>query len=64
MFHKIQLSCEAILAYITINWQPTLGSIMSVIGTIYYIGILKINVVNKEYEGSWKKFFKALIKGL
>ncbi len=36
--------------------------ILSVFGTIYFISMLKMNVVNTLYEGSWVQFIKSWFK--
>lgn len=36
--------------------------ITSIIASVYFAAMLKINVVDVKYGGSWIKFFKALFK--
>lgn len=62
MIHKIQAGIDASFLFITIRWQPLFGFISLLIYAVYYLAMLKINVVNKEYDGSWKKFLKSIIK--
>jgi hypothetical protein len=36
-----------------------LGALVALITIIYYGSMLKVNVVNKVYDGSWIKYFKS-----
>lgn len=62
MIHKIQSVIEPCFVLIAISFQPILGAISAVAASIYYISVLKINVVDKKYGGSWKAFVKSIFK--
>lgn len=53
-------------AFIYMLAQPMLPHFLSVISSIvvivYFISMLKLNVVDKKYQGKWKAFFKAWFK--
>ncbi|SEA13093.1 hypothetical protein [Bizionia paragorgiae] len=44
------------------------GNILAGIGSaciiLYYLSMLKINVINKEYQGRWKNYFTSFIRPL
>lgn len=63
MIHgKVQHTIEAILLGITIHWQPLFGMLASSAAIIYYLAMLKMNVVDKLYGGSWRRYFKQIFK--
>lgn len=62
MIHKIQHFFEAVAVLLTIHWQPVFGVLAGMAATLYHISMLKINVVNKGYEGSWKKYILSIFK--
>lgn len=62
IMHKIIQSFEPAFIALSIHWQPLFGIVMSSFGTVYYIGMIKTNIVDKKYSGSWKEFFKSLFK--
>lgn len=64
MIHKIELAMQSLFIFLSIHWQPVLGAAMSVVGTVYYLSVLKVNVVDVKFNGSWKRYFKSLLKGL
>lgn len=42
---------------------PNLFSIvLSTVGTIYFLSMIKLNIVDKKYGGSWKEFIKCWFK--
>lgn len=53
---------ESFAIILTIAWAPVFAIITSACGACYYIAMLKSNVVNKEYNRSWKQFFKSIFK--
>lgn len=61
MLHKLTISIETILMLLVINWQPVFGSLMSIAGMLYYAGKIKIDIVDKKYNGSWKQYLQSLI---
>ena len=63
MFHtKIQHTLEAILLGITIHWQPIFGIMASAAAIVYYVAMLKMNVVDRRFGGSWKQYVKSIFK--
>lgn len=62
MIHKFQAGIEASFLFITIKWQPLFGFISLIIYGVYYLSMLKMNVIDKNYGGSWKKYFKSIFK--
>ena len=62
MIYKIQAGIEATLIFATIHWQPLFGIISACVAAWYYLAMLKINVVDVKFEGSWKKYIKSLFK--
>jgi len=62
MIHiKVQHAIEAILIGIGLL-QPISLIILAIPGAIYYISMLKVNIVDKKHNGSWKKYFKSIFK--
>jgi hypothetical protein len=62
MIHKIQHGLELIFIPLIINLQPFFGTIASCCIILYYVAITKLNVVDKKYEGSWRAFFRSILK--
>jgi hypothetical protein len=62
MIHKLFHLCEAGFILMFLNIQPFFGALSAIAAATYYIAMLKTNVVNKNHEGSWRKFFKSIIK--
>lgn len=62
--YKVQHVLEAIFMLLVISWQPLFGCVASGFAIWYYSAMIKTNVVDKKYEGSWKKYFKATIKNI
>lgn len=60
--HKIAHYFETGFIALTIHWQPVMGVVMSVCGSLYYVSMLKTNVVDEKHGGSWKNYFKSLLK--
>lgn len=56
MYYKIEL---ALISLIMIAGNEILATIVAIITIIYYGSMLKVNVVNKVYSGSWIKYFKS-----
>lgn len=61
MIQKLQHICEIGLLFLTIHWQPLFGCISAAIAATYYLAMLKINVVDTRYKGSWKIFIKSIL---
>jgi hypothetical protein len=64
ILHKIQHGFELLFMFLVIKWQPILGSLASLVIIFYYLSMLKINVVDPKFGGSWKKFIKTVIKSI
>lgn len=62
MTHKLAHIGEFILMLMVIKIQPIFGILASFIGAVYYLSVLKVNVVNKEYGRSWIKYIKSIFK--
>lgn len=62
MIHKLQHLCEVGLLFLTIHWQPLFGCISAMVAATYYLAMLKMNVVDTKYNGSWKIFFQSILK--
>lgn len=61
---KIQHALEACFLFLAIHWQPVFGVMASCMAVWYYAAMIKMNIVDKQFEGSWKKYVKAAIKKL
>lgn len=61
MGQKILLTFETITLLIAIHWQPLMGIAASSCGALYYLSMLKINVVDIKHSGSWLSFFKSIL---
>jgi len=62
LLNKLQHGIEALFIFLTISWQPLFGIIASVAAVWYYAAMLKVNVIDKNFGGSWLQYFKSLIK--
>lgn len=60
MIHKLQGSIEALFILLTIHWQPVFGIMSAICGVWYYLAMIKQNVVDKNYGGSWKTYIKSI----
>jgi hypothetical protein len=56
MYYKIEL---ALISLMVMAGNETLATLVALITIIYYGSMLKVNVVNKVYSGSWIKYFKS-----
>ena len=45
-----------------LSYQAVFSIATSVVASVYFISMIKINVVNKHYERSWVKYFKSWFK--
>jgi len=62
MIHvKAQHAIEAMLIGIGLL-QPISLMVLALPGALYYISMLKMNVVNKYHGGSWKQYVKSIFK--
>lgn len=53
------LSLTLVAAITTPNFFSIL---LSIVGVIYFLSMIKVNVVDKKYKGEWKLYFKAIFK--
>ena len=56
MYYKIEL---ALISLMIMAGNESLATVVALITIIYYGSMLKVNVVNKVYDGSWIKYFKS-----
>jgi|TARA_R110000803_G_scaffold72998_1_gene136717 hypothetical protein len=56
MYYKIELG---LISLMIMAGNETLASLVGLVTLIYYGSMLKVNVVNKIYNGSWRKYFKS-----
>lgn len=61
MINKIAHTFEGAICLMSIIWQPLFGILASIFAIIYYGSMLKINVIDVKYGGSWKEYFKSFI---
>lgn len=59
MYYKIEL---ALVSLMLLLGNEILGTLVALTTLTYYGSMLKVNVVNKHYDGSWKKYFKSIFK--
>ena len=53
-----------ILSFLMITGSNILAAIGSVCVILYYISMLKVNVINKHYKGRWKLYFQTSFKSI
>lgn len=59
----IKTTGAALIYALTLPALPHfLSVISSIVVIIYFVSMLKLNVVDKKYQGKWKAFFKAWFK--
>jgi hypothetical protein len=59
MYYKIELALASLMLLLG---NEILGTLVALTTLTYYGSMLKVNVVNKHYDGSWKKYFKSIFK--
>ena len=57
-YHKIEITLAAL---IILTGNEIVGILLSISGIIYYLAMLKLNVVDKKNNGSWIDFIKSMI---
>lgn len=60
MFMKMQASIESMILLIT--WGTAMSIVTGFVGFVYYMSILKLNVVDVKYNGSWKLYVQSIFK--
>ena len=61
MTEQLKYTGVAFMAYV-VTVKDIWSIIASIVFIIYIISMLKVNVVNKQYQGSWIKYFKSWVK--
>jgi len=56
----MQHGFEALFMLLVISWQPVFGVLASIAAITYYIAMLKMNVVDEKFGGSWKQYLKSI----
>lgn len=51
---------QAAFLLLNIQWASVLGIIPVLFATLYWLSLLKINVIDKKYHGSWRRYFKKM----
>jgi len=60
MYYKIDLAFAGMLLVFTgVNF---LSCLVSIVAIIYYLSMLKINVVDKKYKGNWGYYIFKIFK--
>ena len=62
LLSKIQHGIEALFIFLTISWQPLFGIVASIAAVWYYSSMVKLNVVDRNFGGSWRKYLKSYLK--
>lgn len=62
MIHKIGLIIETGFVLVGIILQPIFGTISAIIASAYFLAMLKMNIVDAKYGGSWWNFIKSVLK--
>lgn len=57
---KMQASIESMILLIT--WGTAMSIVTGFVGFVYYMSILKLNVVDVKYNGSWKQYIQSIFK--
>jgi hypothetical protein len=52
-----------IMIFLFMSASAFIASIGSICICVYYLSMLKINVVNKHYGKSWLKYLKSIFNG-
>ncbi len=56
MYYKIEITLVSLMLLLG---NEILGTLVALTTLIYYGSMLKINVVDTRYDGSWIKYFKS-----
>lgn len=52
----------SLIFFILITAPNLVSMLASIVGAIYFISMLKLNVVDVRYGGSWKAYFKSIFR--
>ncbi len=58
MYYKIEITLVSLMLLLG---NEILGTLVALTTLIYYGSMLKINVVDTRYDGSWIKYFKSFL---
>lgn len=56
MYYKIEIG---LISLMLLLGNEILATLVALTTLIYYGSMLKVNVINKHYSGSWIKYFKS-----
>jgi len=51
-----------VLAFWVVSVPNYFSIITSVVAMVYFASMLKLNVVDKQYKGSWRLFFRSWLR--
>jgi len=51
-----------VMSFLLITSGNVLSGLGSLLAVIYYLSMIKVNVVNKKYDSSWSLFIKSIFK--
>lgn len=55
---------ETMTIILQVGLNPVFGILAFAISSTYYLSMLKTNVINKDFDRSWKKFFKSIVTSI
>jgi len=58
MYYKIEITLVSLMLLLG---NEILGTLVALTTLIYYGSMLKINVIDTRYDGSWIKYFKSFL---
>lgn len=61
MIHNHPIT-EGVFVILAIKINPFFGAFASLSMAFYYSSMLKANIVDTRFDGSWKKYFKSFFK--
>ncbi len=50
------------VGFLAVSWGTVLGGAMSICGILYYLSMLKVNVIDKKHNRKWLNYFKSFVK--
>jgi hypothetical protein len=62
MVHKFQHIGETLFIFLAIHWQPIFGIISACCAAWYYLAMIRMNIVDKFYDGSWYNYLNHILK--
>lgn len=64
MTNKLVHLIELPITFLAIHWQPFFGVLSAVCGAVYYLSMLKTNVIDTKHDGSWRTYIKNSFRTL